>query len=160
MSKEVLLEQFKACYDENNWFVSLKSALEGVSAEQAVWKPANVDNSIWESVNHLAYWNERYLQIWRKEMTDPQDVENKSTFRSSESDWNAARENLYRVMNEWKSELESVSEEQLNGLITEKYRFPWYSALGHQNVHNAYHVGQILLLRKLQGSWDHEKGVS
>ena len=28
------------------------------------------------------------------------------------------------------------------------------------NAHNAYHAGQILLLRKLQGSWDPEKGVS
>jgi hypothetical protein len=26
-------------------------------------------------------------------------------------------------------------------------------------MHNAYHIGQIVYIRKLQGSWDPEKGV-
>src|SRR5215470_10448177 len=94
MDREVLLEQFKACYDENNWFVALKNALAGVTPEQAAWKPETLDNSIWESVNHLVYWNERYLKIWRKEMPDPQDVENKGTFKSGETDWEATLESL------------------------------------------------------------------
>lgn len=38
--KEILLEQFTTCYDENGWFVALKNALHGVTAEQAAWKPA------------------------------------------------------------------------------------------------------------------------
>jgi uncharacterized damage-inducible protein DinB len=160
MDREILLEQFTASYDENNWFVGLKSALEGVTAEQAAWKPENIDNSIWETVNHLIFWNERYLRIWRKELTDPQDVENKGTFKSDEADWNAAVHKLYKVMDEWKAEIESAGDEQLNGPIAEKYKHPWYSALAHQNMHNAYHTGQILLLRKLQGSWNAEKGVS
>lgn len=29
MTKEILLEQFTACYDENMWFVALKNALKG-----------------------------------------------------------------------------------------------------------------------------------
>jgi uncharacterized damage-inducible protein DinB len=160
MNREILLEQFKACYDENNWFVALKNALAGVTPEQAAWKPETLDNSIWESVNHLIYWNERYLKIWRKEMLDPQDVENKGTFKSDETDWNTTLEKLDRIMKEWKSILESATEDQLNGPITETYRFPWYSALAHQNIHNAYHTGQILLLRKLQGIWDASHGVS
>ena len=89
MSKDVLIEQFTACYDENNWFVSLKTVLDGVTAEQATWKLETVDNSIWETVNHLSYWNERCLKIWWKEIADPQDVENKDTFESDETDWNA-----------------------------------------------------------------------
>src|SRR5215468_746066 len=139
MDREVLLEQFKACYDENNWFVALKNALDGVTAEQAAWKPKTLDNSIWELVNHLAYWNERYLQIWRKETTDPPDVENINTFQSDETDWNARLEMLDRVMKEWEALLESVDGEQLSAPITEKYQFPWYTALAHQNMHNAYH---------------------
>jgi uncharacterized damage-inducible protein DinB len=160
MNREILLEQFKACYDENNWFVALKNALDGVTADQAAWKPESLDNSIWESVNHLVYWNERYLQIWRKEMTDPQDIENENTFKSDETDWNATLERLDHIMKEWKAVLESVDDEQLNAPITEKYQFPWYTALAHQNMHNAYHTGQVLLLRKLQGSWNPAKGVS
>ena len=160
MDREILLEQFKACYDENSWFVALKNALAGVTPEQASWKPESLDSSIWELVNHVIYWNERYLKVWRKEMLDPQDIENKSTFKSNETDWNATLERLDHVMKEWKTVLESVSDEQLNGPITEKYPHPWYTAIAHQNLHTSYHTGQVLLLRKLQGSWEPAKGVS
>ena len=46
MNREILLEQFDACYDENNWFVSLKTVLDGVTQEQATWKLAGLENSI------------------------------------------------------------------------------------------------------------------
>jgi uncharacterized damage-inducible protein DinB len=159
-AKDVLLEQFTACYDKDDWFVTLKTALDGVTAEQAAWKPDGVDNSIWETVNHLAYWNERYLQIWRKEMTDPQDVENKSTFKSDETDWSATLRSLNRVMDEWRAELTSTDDARLNDAVAKKDQRAWWTPLAHQNIHNAYHFGQILLIRKLQGSWDPKKGVS
>lgn len=160
MSKEVLLEQFTACYDENNWFVSLKSVLDGVGAEQAAWKPANVDNSIWESVNHIIFWNEQWLKRYRGELNEPQDVENKSTFRSSETDWQATIKKLDAVMNEWREKLAAIDDAKLESAVAEFYKSPWRSPLAQQNIHNAYHIGQILLLRKLQGSWNAEKGVS
>ena len=28
------------------------------------------------------------------------------------------------------------------------------------NAHNAYHIGEIVMVRKEQGSWDPKKGVS
>ena len=35
----------------------------------------------------------------------------------------------------------------------------WASTIAHIGAHNAYHVGQMIYTRKLQGSWDPEKGV-
>jgi hypothetical protein len=35
----------------------------------------------------------------------------------------------------------------------------WADNIAHISAHNAYHVGQIIYVRKLQGSWDPEKGV-
>ena len=59
-----------------------------MTAEQAAWKPeGRADNSIWETVNHLLFWNERWLQRYRGELNKPQDVENKGTFKSDETDW-------------------------------------------------------------------------
>lgn len=167
-TKDVLIQQHIACFEKNDWFVAAKNALHGLTAEQAAWKPDGADNTIWEEVNHLFFWNERYLQIWRKELSDPQDVENNGTFVSDETDsfasdetnWHETTENLFRVMAEWEAELEAATDEQLNAPITEKYQRPWYTALANQNIHNAYHTGQIVLLRKLQGSWDRTKGVS
>ena len=35
----------------------------------------------------------------------------------------------------------------------------WADELAHIGTHNAYHTGQIVLIRKLQGTWDPGKGV-
>ncbi len=35
----------------------------------------------------------------------------------------------------------------------------WASEIAHIGTHNAYHIGQIVYIRRLQGSWDAEKGV-
>ena len=35
----------------------------------------------------------------------------------------------------------------------------WASTIAHIGAHNAYHVGQIIYIRKQQGWWDPEKGV-
>ncbi|MEO7539835.1 MAG: DinB family protein [Pyrinomonadaceae bacterium] len=158
--KEVLLEQFTACYDEDGWFVALRKALDGVTADNAVWKPEGADHSIWELVNHTIFWNERWLKPYRGEINQPQDVENTGTFLSGESDWQATLEHLWAVMDEWRAKLETITDEKLGEQVNDEWQVPWRSPLGHQNIHNAYHIGQIVLLRKLQGSWDSSKGVS
>jgi uncharacterized damage-inducible protein DinB len=160
MKREILLEQHSACYDQNNWFVSLKTVLDGVTAEQAGWKPDGVENSIWNTVNHLIFWNDRWLQRYRGELNEPQDVDNDTTFQSDETDWNATLQKLGGVMTEWRDELGKIEDSKLESSVNAQYQAPWRTPLAQQNIHNAYHIGQILLLRKLQGSWDPKKGVS
>ncbi len=160
MANDLLTEQFSACYDDDGWFVSLRNALAGLTAEQAAWKPDGADNSIWEEVNHIYFWNDRWLQRYRGELNEAQDVENKTTFLSGETDWKKTLEKLYAAMEEWRVNLIEISDEKLASAVNDDYQAPWSSPLGHQNIHNAYHIGQIVLLRKLQGSWDSSKGVS
>jgi len=33
------------------------------------------------------------------------------------------------------------------------------STIAHIGTHNAYHIGQIIYIRREQGSWNPEKGV-
>jgi hypothetical protein len=33
------------------------------------------------------------------------------------------------------------------------------SGIAHIGTHNAYHLGEIVYVRKLQGSWNPDKGV-
>ena len=35
----------------------------------------------------------------------------------------------------------------------------WAPTIANISTHNAYHTGQIIFVRKLQGLWDPEKGV-
>ena len=66
MDKDILLKQYDRCYNENGWFVAIRNEpLEGVTAVQAIWKPDGSDNSIWESLAHVSYYNNAYLQRFK-----------------------------------------------------------------------------------------------
>ena len=159
-AKQVLIEQFNTSYNENGWFVALKNAIDGVTAEQSVWRIDGLDHSIRESVIHLTYWNERWLKRYRGEKLDPNKAEISETFLSDqEPDWEAEKAKLFQVMDSWMEELENISEEKLNEQVSATYEEPWYVPLAHQNIHNAYHTSQIVVARKLQNAWDPGRGV-
>ena len=57
---------------------------------------------------------------------------------------------LDKVMKDIEQVVETADEKKLEGMA---------STIAHIGQHNAYHVGQIIFVRKLQGSWNPEKGV-
>lgn len=164
MNKEILLEQFTASYDENNWFVALKNAINGISAEQAAWKPDGAVNSIWEILSHLNYYNFAYLQRFKGFDYKYTKSANDETFEAaaivSNEDWKMEIERFDAIMTEFHDLLISADEARLNEAVSETNQSPWWEVIAHMNIHNAHHGGQIVLLRKLQGSWDLGKGVS
>src|SRR5215213_3768045 len=111
-TKETLIEQFTACYDENGWFVALKNAVKNLSAEQAIWKPENSDNSIWEILSHLNFYNEAYLKRFKGIDYVYPTTDNDETFSSaenvSEESWRAEVERFDAIMGEWRNLLEAT----------------------------------------------------
>lgn len=162
--KQILLEQFTAAYDQNGWFVALKNAIANLTAEQAAWKPENADNSIWEILTHLNYYNNAYLERFKGVDYVYQISSNDESFASdkvmSEESWQAELLEFERIMSEWRELLESAEDEKFAQLYSPKHKSAWTSVITHINLHNAHHGGQIVLLRKLQSSWDSSKGVS
>lgn len=143
--KSVLLAQLEATHDEQNWFVPVSKAVAGLTAEQAVWKDGKGNHSIAELVSHLIFWNESNLAKY----------ENPPAFdtfvmTSDEASWDAAVRRLNDVLTGLVRVVESADDEQIAS---------WSSTIANISTHNAYHTGQIVYIRKLQGSWDPEEGV-
>jgi uncharacterized damage-inducible protein DinB len=63
-------------------------------------------------------------------------------------------------MTEWRSLLEDAEESKFVKAVSATNSSAWSSLLAHVNVHNAHHGGQIVVIRKLQGSWNAKQGVS
>jgi hypothetical protein len=63
-------------------------------------------------------------------------------------------------MNEWRGLIEQADESKFSEPVPTNTTRIWADLIADVNAHNAYHGGQILLLRKLQGAWNPEKGVS
>ena len=163
MIKETLLKQFDRCYNENGWFVALRNALEDLTALQAIWKPEGSNNSIWESLAHVNYYNNAYLQRFKGIDYKYDIADNEETFRSgdlSEAAWRAEVAKLDEIMTVWRGLNSDAEESKFDQPVSAENAATWAELIANVNAHNAYHGGQILLMRKLQGSWEREKGVS
>ena len=160
-TKDVLIEQFETCFTSNGWFVATGNAIEGLTAEQADWKPEGSDNSIREIINHLNYYNNAYLHRFKGADYEYKIADNDESFDHGVADsWEAEAERFRAIVAEWKSLLDAAGDEIFDELAPPHKKYEWSGLIAQINAHNAHHGGQIVLLRKLQGSWDSGKGVS
>ncbi|MEQ1604387.1 MAG: DinB family protein [Pyrinomonadaceae bacterium] len=161
--KDLLLEQFTAAFDQNTWFVALKNTLEGVTAADAAWKLEGVDNSIREIVSHLNYYNYAYVErVKGVDYRYPAD-DNDATFvagEATEDAWNTETARLAAILGEFRDLIANADESKFEEPVSASNPAKWRTLISNISAHNAHHGGQIVVLRKLQGSWDRAKGVS
>jgi hypothetical protein len=156
--KEILLAQLATCQDETQWFAPLSVALEQLTPESANLRDKGLDNSIWEIVKHLIFWNERCLQQFVGESVEEKDFENDSTFFRANSgeltvaEWESAVTRLNSVMSDWRAAILDCDEAALNSLVYPNR--PWWMQISNVILHNVYHIGQIVYIRKNQGNWN------
>ena len=149
--KSILLEQLRSTHNRKEWFVDAMTAVNGLTPEQASWKDGKGNHSAGQLTYHLVFWNRRSLAKFKGEPEAKFSGNNEETFDSfNAKTWSATVRQLDEVMTELEKLVENADENQLKG---------WASEIAHIGTHNAYHIGQIVYIRRLQGSWDAEKGV-
>ena len=149
--KSILLEQLHSTHDTAEWFVPAITAVDGLTAEQASWTDGKGNHSVGQLVNHLIFWDRRSLRKFQGQPEEKFSGNNDETFNSFDAkQWSEAVKQLDEVMTEWEKAVESADEAKLKD---------WYSTIAHIGAHNAYHIGEIVYVRKEQGSWNPEKGV-
>jgi uncharacterized damage-inducible protein DinB len=159
--KDILLEQFLCIQKKSHWFVSFQSAVAELTPEQAVWKKSDTENSIKEIVSHLVFWNERFLNLFKGIPVEKMAGNNDSTFTFLEElDWNGVIERFTNVIIGWSDTIGQCQDEKLDQLVKEGAKETWSESLSSITLHNAYHIGQIVTIRKMQESWNNEQGVS
>jgi uncharacterized damage-inducible protein DinB len=149
--RSILLEQLKTTHNEKDWFVPINVAVEGMTAEQATWKDGSGNHSVGQLTYHLLFWNKRELDKFKGLPEQKFSGNNEETFNDFDSKkWNDTVQQLDQVMTELEKLVETADDTKLES---------WASEMAHIGTHNAYHVGQIIFVRKAQGSWNPEKGV-
>ncbi|MFY0543651.1 DinB family protein [Brevibacillus sp. H7] len=153
---ELLLHELELTFDKEGWFPPLKDALKGLTAAQASWRPpGEAANTIWETVNHMLFYKERLLQVIQG--IDPIHTANSNddTFAvdhtvDDEEAWQATINRAERIQRELHNLLSAMSDADFDRLFSQ-------TSLGLSTfniiMHDAFHTGQIVQTRKLQGSW-------
>jgi hypothetical protein len=149
--RTVLLEQLRTTHNQKEWFVPANVAVEGVTPEQANWTDGKGNHSIGQLTYHLLFWDRWALAKFKGEDPGKFSGNNDDTFNNFDSkQWSATVRELDEVMTAWEKAVEAADEEKLKKEA---------STIAKVGAHNAYHIGQIIYVRKEQGSWDSVKGV-
>ena len=144
MDRATILALWNDSWETGHGYAPWKDALNELTPSQAAWKPGPNRHSVWAHVNHVSFWREYLLAAVRGE-PKPSQAEIASQQFDAPADpahatpqaWSAAKERLSRTQTDVAASLADprTDPDHFGGLV----------------AHDAYHLGQIMLLRALQG---------
>jgi len=147
----VLLEQLRTTHDQEDWFVPASIAVGGLTADQAKWTPGPGQHSVGQLTYHLWFWDTQSLARFKGEKPPAFSGNNDETFNDfTPAQWDDLVKKLNQVLTDWENAVAQADDQKLAENA---------SLIAHVGAHNAYHIGQILYVRKLEGVWDPNKGV-
>lgn len=153
-AKDVLADQLLANANDPSWYIPFSESVENLSEEGAFWKPSENSNSIAEIVQHLLYWNQTWQTRYQKSHVNavPSIGNNNNSFIIPEhKTFTDLKKQLLEVLLQWQGLL--TEEKVESGVDGYPVHVEWWAILGNVSTHNAYHIGQIIYIRKLQNSW-------
>lgn len=131
----------------NHWQAGLFQLIEPLTAEQALWKPAPDRHSIWEALLHINFWK-RYTIAAITAAEKPDTEHGNWTMppeQATDDDWQQLVGSTRLLHEEFRAVIASQGE--AIGNTNERL-----SNYARQLIcHDAYHAGQIGLLRVMQG---------
>lgn len=152
--KDILLDQFATCQNDLSWFPPFQTAVNGLTSTEASWHPNDATHSIWQLVNHLSFWNERWFRRFAFNDFINDEISNEMTFLccNTEEEWYNSIKRLNSTYTLWRDAL-SKYEQKLDEPIPNIPEYCWWVAISNLCTHNVYHIGQIVYIRKQQGTW-------
>ena len=151
METKRLKQEFSRLYDGDPWIdVNLKQTLSGISAEKASKRIAEGRNSIWEILNHMIEWRRMLLKRLKGNIIPvPEDNFFHEVPDSSEVSWTYTLNEFEETQKEWLSFFDGLKDEDLEKTYPGNGQGYYYLIQGIIQ-HDAYHLGQIVLLSKLE----------
>ncbi len=140
-SRDFLVAQWDQAWEKGLWAAPWSRVLEGLTPQQAAWKPEPERHSIWQILNHMVFW--RWYVVHRLrggELLSPDEVSRRNfaePTRVDEASWSGAAANFGVSHRDARAALADPSLDLTN--------------LAHMAAHDSYHVGQIMVLRSMQG---------
>jgi uncharacterized damage-inducible protein DinB len=144
---QALIAHFDSVFEgPNGDYPAVLEALGGLTAEQAIWKPAPDCNSIWQIVDHLTA-----STLWQIEMLEKGEAAFPAWTQpaGNESDWQASINRLKEAHERLNVTLGQLSEKELLNIPVPEWKKTLLELLLSSAAHEAYHDGQIDYLKGL-----------
>lgn len=156
-SSDILKKLLSDHYDGDPWIdVTLSQTFKKISTEQALKKIDNL-NSIWQIVNHMISWRETLLSRVKDEsITVPDNNFIKEIEDTSEKSWERTLKRFKKSQMDIISFL-SDSKDKVLDKVSSASGYTYYELIQAILQHDAYHLGQIVLILKLINGMKNKK---
>lgn len=153
---ELFIEQLDVHRHRNEWFVSIDAALDGMTSKEAAWRWQG-SNTIWQIVNHLIFWNDDVIHRLNGTVNPRTIQNNDASFgepgnAQDETGWAQTVSEFHDVMQRLDDVITRMDDSELD-LPYAAQSDTKRRLLSNIMMHDTYHIGQIVLMRKLQSSW-------
>jgi uncharacterized damage-inducible protein DinB len=131
-------------------------ALRGLTFEQAKKQPIKNERSIWDHLYHIVFWHDLTLRVIQGEVIDWKAIQDQHAdwLPEDETYTEKAWNELVASFRDHLIKLKEITEkDDINRPLKGFGNTPLGRGVIIEFQHNAYHIGQIVLLRKLQGYW-------
>lgn len=153
MSETTRIAQlFADWHDQKPWTeITLMGILADITPEMAAAHPIPGANSIWQLVQHCLGWRDNVLRkLQGEEFKSPEDNYLSEPTDTSADAWNQLLAALAQNNLAWQHFLQSLPDESLdNGYAPAQHAFTQYAVIHGILHHDNYHIGQVLMLKKL-----------
>jgi len=139
-------------YDGQPWYgTALCKLLAEVTAERAAARPIAGAHNIWQEVLHVIAWRQVACGLLRGEtVAELSDGENWPEPRGCDTAaWQQTLDELARTQHALEAALDGLTDDRLQEKVSYGKPFSLYVLLHGIIHHDAYHAGQIALLRNL-----------
>ncbi|MBL7737944.1 MAG: DUF1572 domain-containing protein [Chitinophagaceae bacterium] len=149
---EQIAQHFRAVYMGGNWTSSnLKDQLDGVDWQQATTRVHSL-NTIALLMYHMGYYVSAVLNVLQGR---PLDASDKYSFDlppiQSPGDWEQLKEKTFADAEQFALLVEQLPETKLWEDFSDKKYGNYYRNICGIIEHNHYHLGQIVLIKKILG---------
>jgi uncharacterized damage-inducible protein DinB len=156
---ERLRRELDATFDGDPWYgLAVSRILEGIDASQAAAHPVKGAHSIWELVAHMTAWvNETNRRLGGGAHATPVEGDWPAISSTNPDSWSAARSTLRQAHVDLARRLTEIDDidlgRQIAGAQVDAAGQPvtFYQTAAGLLQHDAYHAGQIALLKKALG---------
>jgi uncharacterized damage-inducible protein DinB len=153
MRKDELLDTLRRSFDGDAWHgPAVADAINGVTDVQAARRPPGGAHSIWEITLHIAAWaNEVARRLHGHEPAEPEEGDWPVTGGS----WREASQRVRTARDRVIRRVEELAESDLDTTVGRTRDpslgtgFTYAGIIEGLAQHNAYHAGQIMLLRRV-----------
>ena len=149
-STKRLSKLFTDLYNGDPWLgVTIMDTLKDISPAQACKKIAPERNSIWQIINHMISWRENVLlRVQGNQISSPNNNYITDITDTSQKAWKETLARLENSQQQWISFLQDFDKKSFDTIYAPN-GMSYYEHINGILQHDAYHLGQIVLLSKL-----------